>query len=50
MIGLSQFVYNSATQFVSGTEINGTHQLLFYADDVNLLGDNTDIIKNRNFN
>jgi hypothetical protein len=24
-------------------KLNGTHQLLAYADDVNLLGDNTDI-------
>jgi hypothetical protein len=26
-------------------KLNGTHQLLVYADDVNLLGDNTDAIK-----
>jgi hypothetical protein len=26
-------------------DFNGTHELLAYADDVNLLGDNIDIIK-----
>jgi hypothetical protein len=26
-------------------KLNGTHQLLAYADDVNLLGDNIDAIK-----
>jgi hypothetical protein len=28
-----------------GLKLNGTHQFLAYADDVNLLGDNIDIIK-----
>jgi hypothetical protein len=28
-----------------GLKLNGTHHVLAYADDVNLLGDNTDFIK-----
>jgi hypothetical protein len=28
-----------------GLKLNGTHQLLAYSDDVNLLGDNIDTVK-----
>jgi retron-type reverse transcriptase len=32
-------------------KLNGTHQLLAYADDVNVLGDDIDTVnRNRNFN
>jgi hypothetical protein len=30
-----------------GLKLNGTHQLLAYADDVNLLGNSTDTIKKK---
>jgi hypothetical protein len=50
---LSPLLFNFVLQYVIrkiqenqvGLKLNGTHQLLAYADDVNLLGDNIDTIK-----
>jgi hypothetical protein len=50
---LSPFLFNFASEYAFwkfhenqvGLKLNGTHQLLPYADDVNLLGYNTDTIK-----
>jgi hypothetical protein len=43
---LSQLLFNFTIRKVQenqvGLKLNGTHQLLAYADDVNLLGDNVD--------
>jgi hypothetical protein len=49
---LSPLIFNFALQFAIrmfeenqvGLKLNGTHQLLAYADDVNLLGNNIDTI------
>jgi hypothetical protein len=50
---LTPLLWNSALEYASrkvqgnqmGLKLNGTDQLLAYADDVNLLGDNLDTIK-----
>jgi hypothetical protein len=52
-VALSPMLFNFALEYAImnvqesqvGLKLNGTHQLLAYADDVNLLGDNIDDIK-----
>jgi hypothetical protein len=40
-----EYAIRKAQETQVGLKLNGTHQLLAYADDENLLGDNIDTIK-----
>jgi retron-type reverse transcriptase len=40
-----EYTINRAHKHQEGLKLNGTYQLLTYADDVNIMGENTAIIK-----
>jgi hypothetical protein len=44
------YVIRKVQEYQVGLELNGTHQLLTYVRDVNLLGYNIDTLKKKNFN
>jgi hypothetical protein len=45
-----EYAIRKAQENQMGLKLNGTHHLLAYSDDVNLLGDNIDAIKKKHRN
>jgi hypothetical protein len=41
----AEYAIRKVQEYQVGLKLNGTHQLLAYADDVTVLGDNTDTVK-----
>jgi len=42
-----EHVIRKVQEIQEGLKLNGTHQFLFYADDVNILGGSTDTMKEK---
>jgi hypothetical protein len=43
----TQFVIKKVQEIPDGLKLNGTHQFMVYADDVNILGESIDTMKEK---